>query len=389
MKTDFLNEAMKIKEEIISWRRKLHTMPEIGLNLPNTVDFIKKALDEMGIKYEVIAGGSCIVCLLGKGERCFMLRSDIDGLPIAEETGLEFASENGCMHACGHDMHAATLLGAAKILKEHENELKGVVKLLFQAGEETFSGAKAAIGCGVMENPKVDAAFAMHVFSAVPYGRIIYGSNPMAGVYGFKIKLTGRGGHGSEPEKCIDPINTGVHIHLALQEIVSRESSPLNPVAITIGKFEAGHAANIIPEYAELQGTMRFFDKNTADYIIKRINEVVKSVAETYRTKAEIEVLSYVPSVKCSHEFIDEALNSIHEILPDISAVPEFNIMGSEDFAFISDIVPAVYFGMGAAVDGRDDLPRQHNPKAKFNDECLSMCSAIYANVAVNWLANH
>lgn len=151
MENQLLKEANALQQELSKWRRALHQMPEIGLHLPKTVEFVAKELEKMGINYTVYEDCSCIVALIGKGEKCFMLRSDMDGLPVTEESGEPFASENGCMHACGHDMHATTLLGAAKLLKEHEGELKGTVKLLFQSAEETFKGAKAALDAGVLE----------------------------------------------------------------------------------------------------------------------------------------------------------------------------------------------------------------------------------------------
>lgn len=155
-----LEEAQEMNDLLIKWRRDLHQIPETDLELPKTVEYISKRLDEMNVEYKVFPEVSVIIAQIGKGDKCFLLRSDMDALPVEEETGLEFASKNGCMHGCGHDLHATILLGATKILKEHEEELPGVVKLLFQPGEETFRGAKAAVEAGVLENPHVDAAFA-------------------------------------------------------------------------------------------------------------------------------------------------------------------------------------------------------------------------------------
>ncbi len=190
MKDQILQEAKEMQEELIKWRHSLHKIPELGLNLPNTAAFVKETLAGMDIEFTEYKECSCITATLGKGGKCFLLRSDMDGLPMQEESGESFASENGCMHSCGHDLHASILLGAAKLLKKHESELKGTVKLLFQSGEETFEGAKAAIEAGVMENPHVDAAFAMHVASILPANTIIYGTYPMAAVYGFRVNLT-------------------------------------------------------------------------------------------------------------------------------------------------------------------------------------------------------
>ena len=295
-----LEEAQEMNDLLIKWRRDLHQIPETDLELPKTVEYISKRLDEMNVEYKVFPEVSVIIAQIGKGDKCFLLRSDMDALPVEEETGLEFASKNSCMHGCGHDLHATILLGAAKILKAHEEELPGVVKLLFQPGEETFRGAKAAVEAGVLENPHVDAAFAAHVFAAIPYGTIGYGVEAMASVYGFKITLTGRGGHGSAPEGCIDPINAGVEVYHALQALIARECPPSAEAALTIGQFTAGNAANVIPERCVLQGTLRTFNEEVRTMLIRRINEIVPAVAAAYRTTCEIEELSNeFPGLDC------------------------------------------------------------------------------------------
>lgn len=236
---NFFEEATALKEQLIAWRRDIHQMPEIGLETPNTSAYIQSELTKLDIPFHTIINGSGVVGTIGEGEPCLMLRSDIDGLPMAEESGEEFASTNGNMHACGHDMHAATLLGAAHILKAHESELKGTVKLFFQPGEEGYNGSDEAIAEGVLENPHVDRAFAMHVVSTVPTGVIVYGERPMAAAYNWKIVVEGVAGHGSMPDSCVDPITAAAHIHIGLQEILAREISPMSELVITCGAFNA------------------------------------------------------------------------------------------------------------------------------------------------------
>lgn len=384
-----LQEAQEIKDELVAWRRALHQIPELGTHLPQTVSYVTAQLDAMGIPYTVLEDSSNVIATIGSGSKCFLLRSDMDALPVAEETGLPFASRNGCMHGCGHDMHAATLLGAARLLKKHEAELPGIVKLLFQSGEETFTGAAAAIKGGVLENPHVDAAFAMHVFAAVEKDTILYSVNPMAAVYGFKITLTGHGGHGSQPEHCIDPINAGVQVYLALQSLIARECPPSAEAALTIGQFDAGNAANVIPQRAVLQGTLRTFKSEITELMIRRINEIVPAVAAAYRTTAEIEVLSNIPSVVCDEALNEEFTASIHELDPSIRMDSSLHVMGSEDFAFISEAVPASYFIIGAGVEDPSKRLGQHNPKILFNEDALVTASAAYAKVAVDWLKKH
>lgn len=386
MYQEILKEAEKIGEEMVQWRRELHRIPEVGMNLPKTSAFVQQRLDEMGIPYEVKVNGSCVVGHLGEKGPCIMLRADMDALPIAEESGVEFASGNGNMHACGHDLHTAALLGAAKILKQHEDELKGQIKLFFQPGEEIFQGAAAAIAEGVMENPPVEAAFAMHVASIAPLGLITYGKTPLSSVYGFAIHLKGKGGHGSSPEVCIDPIVTGIQVHLALQELMERECPFGKEAALTIGQFQAGDTPNIIPDTAILKGTLRTFNDELAEKMIRRIEEMTKNIAEAYRTEAEVEVLYQGPVLECDGAMNELVLSCIHDMGMDEMMWPELKGNGSEDFAFVAKKVPSAYFTIGAGEGKPEEWFGQHHPKVRFNEQAIPKAAAIYAAAAFAWL---
>lgn len=387
MENQLLKEAQEMQTELSRWRQALHQIPEPGLHLPKTSAFVTEKLDEFGIAYEIYEDCSCITACIGQGKHCFLLRSDMDALPMQEESGIPFQSENGCMHSCGHDLHTSILLGAAKLLKAHEQELSGTVKLLFQSGEETFSGADAAIKRGILETPKVEAAFAMHVASTLENNTIIYGPHPMAAVYGFQISLTGKGAHGSTPNLGIDPINTGVHIYLGLQELIAREASSSDEAVLTIGSFDAGTASNIIPERAVLKGTLRTFKPEVQKYLIQRINEIVDAVCKAYRTDYKIEVLSNVSAVSCDSEMVNSCLESIRNLSSSIKTYPLYHVMGSEDFAFISEKVPSAYFCIGAGAENKSQWVGQHNPKVLFNEKCLPLGAAVYAKTAIDWLA--
>lgn len=391
MKDQLLQEALELQNELTAWRHGLHQIPELGLNLPLTTAFVKKELTAMNIPYREYPECACITAVLGDTEKgkCFLLRSDMDGLPMPEESGEDFSSDNGCMHACGHDLHTAILLGAAKLLKRHETSLNGAVKLLFQAGEETFDGARLAIEAGVLENPGVDAAFAMHVASILSNNTVIYGAYPMSAVYGFCIVLNGKGTHGSTPQFGIDPINTGAHICLALQELIAREVSSSEEAVLTIGSFHAGSASNIIPEQAVLEGTLRTFKPEIRETLIRRIDDVVKSIASAYRTEVKIETLSDVPPVACDPALNEEIAAAVRELDNTIKVFPMYHVMGSEDFAFISERVPSSYFCLGAGLPDKTQWVSQHNPKVRFTDECLPLGAAIYAKTALNWLNKH
>ena len=389
MISKYLAEASAIKEDMVTWRRYLHQHPELGLNLPETSAYIQAELDKLGIEYSVSKENSHIVALIGQGDKCIMLRADMDALPMKEDSGEEFASTNGNMHACGHDMHATSLLGAAKLLKAHEDELKGQVKLLFQSGEELFKGAQSAIDEGVLDNPKVDAAIAVHMASAFPVGVFGYGYYPMSAVYGFKIEIKGKGTHGSTPEKGLDPINTGVHIYLALQELIAREISASSEVALTIGHFEAGSANNVIPETAVLEGTLRAFDPEIRSQMIRRIIEVAKGVGTVYGTEVTITTTSDCPAMVNDKDLTDEVVSYLQEMNPDFQILPVFHAMGSEDFAFFSDKTSCCYLAAGALYGGDYPVYSEHNPKVRFNEDALVVTSAMYSSVAAAWLDRH
>lgn len=378
------NEANEMYDELVSWRRELHKYPEIGLELPGTAAFVKEKLKEFDIPFETKVNGNCVIGYLGTGERCLLLRADMDGLPIQEETQLPFASQNGNMHACGHDMHTTALLGAAKILKRHEKELKARIKLLFQPGEETFTGAQAAIDENILNSPKVDYAFATHVASVCPVGTIAYGTATNASVYGFKITVTGKGTHGAMPQLGIDPINVGVHIYQGLQELIARECSPNQEAALTIGQFSAGTANNVIPETAVLQGTLRTFDEETRTYLIKRIDEIVCNISSAFHAKSKIDVLGNIPMVRCDEERNEKLAQAFQTMSKDINLVSGLHTMGSEDFAVFSGMVPSSYFVIGAEADS-ETIYAHHNPKVCFNEKALPIEAAVYACAALDW----
>ena len=398
--SNLADEARALSPELTRWRHELHRIPEISLELPKTSAFVQARLAEMGVPFRTLVGGSCVVALLGRGARdgadaagpCILLRADMDALPVAEESGEPFASTNGRMHACGHDLHATALLGAARLLKAREDELMrlgGTVKLVFQPGEETFLGARAALREGLLESPHVDAAFAAHVIAAMPQGIIAYGIRALSGVYGFRITLEGKGGHGSSPEACVDPITAGIHVHLALQELLAREVDAKSEVALTIGKFSGGTAANVIPDSCVLEGTMRVFDPELMGRLVERINELVQGVAATYRARATVETLNDVPPLVLDEGTVEASRGYVAAALPGQRQVGGAHNMASEDFALVSERVPSAYFMVGAGPDDPSERYPQHNPKIRFADDALPVQATAYAAVALGWLADH
>lgn len=390
---DFYNRAFELKDETIQNRRNIHKNAEVGLDTPKTKAFVIEKLKEYGLEPEECGYG--VTALLGKKEgKVLLLRADMDALPMAEQSGEEFACPSGKeAHTCGHDFHAAMLLTAAKMLKENEDLIDGTIKFMFQPAEETFEGSKNMIENGILENPKVDAALAYHVSPGkMPVGLFMYNSKDtmMYSVDGFKITIKGKGSHGAYPHVGVDPINIGVHVHLALQELIARESDPSKACVLTVGQFKAGTAANIIPEQAVLQGTIRTNDNEAREKLVRRMKEVAKKTAEVYNGTAEIEMISEVPPLICNPEFTNEIVSYMKETnIPGLMPYPDVSASASEDFAVIAEKVPSTFMYLSAGyMDERGEYPA-HHPKARFNEDVCPIGSACLAHCAVEWLSKH
>ena len=317
----------------------------------------------------------------------------MDALPMVEATECDFKSTNGCMHSCGHDMHTAMLLGAARLLKQNQDKIEGTVKLAFQPDEEGFTGAKKMIKAGVLENPKVDAAMAMHVHSGTPSNVVLYGlGTSIAGCNRFRIVVNGRGCHGAMPETGVDPINIAAHIYISLQEIISREISATKPALVTIGKFAGGDAPNIIPGEVIMEGTIRSLDKEVGEFIFNRINEIVTSTAKMFRGEAELIELSSVPPLTNDTDLANELGTYVKELIGEQAVVSfQGGGMGSEDFASYSYEVPSTYFMLGAGIKQENPLYGEpmHNEKVVFNEDILTTGAAMHAYCAIKWLQNN
>ncbi|MGE5677589.1 MAG: M20 metallopeptidase family protein [Pseudomonadota bacterium] len=383
--------ANELKEEMISIRRKLHSTPEIMNDLPLTTKYVEEKLTEIGLEPKEIITSGLVATIGGKRPgKTILLRADMDGLNMPEESGLDFASKTQYAHTCGHDLHTTMLLGAARILKEREEEIDGTVKLMFQPGEEYFIGAKAMIEAGVLGNTRVDAAIGMHVMLSGPVGYIGYQHGyTLSSVDGFKITIKGKGCHGAMPEKGVDPINVGVHVYLALQELIAREVSGFDTAIITLGQFSAGAVANIIPDTCVLQGTMRTYSKEVRDYLFHRIQEVIDLTCKTYRASFEYEVLSNVPSLYTDPELLDEMLGYINEMGGDFTYNKDARATPTDDFAFIAERVPSAHFQFNCRVQDEGGAFPQHHPKVIFDENVLPVGAAVIAQCAFEWLRNN
>ena len=400
---ELLKMAQKLQTEIQANRRELHRHPELGLDMVFMKAFVKGKLEEMGYEPQDCGKGGLVVLAGGKNPgKCFLIRGDMDALPIQEEADVEFCSENpGKMHACGHDTHTAMLLGAAKLLKGMEGELQGTVKLMFQPGEEIFMGASSMVEGGVLENPKVDAAMMLHSVTGMPVPSrtmlIMDGDVGMASCDTYKITVKGRGGHGAMPNMAIDPITAATHIHTGLAELNSREIAPGTFGVVTTGMFQAGGAPNVIADTAVMEGTIRTGDIEVEEMLMKRLTEISETVAKAYRCEAEVEFSRHCPpmrsdkevsalAVKYMRELFDKGAVSVSEA--GAGKVGKVN-GGSEDFAFISMKVPSVTIMMTAGNTKDGYLYPQHHPKAVYDDSILFRGSAAYVYVAARWLEEH
>ena len=392
------HEAQQLSDVIIANRHHLHRIPELGLDLPQTAAFVEGKLREMGYAPQRV--GECgIVALAGKGDgKCFLIRGDMDALPVEEAADVPFKSTNGRMHACGHDCHTAMMLGAAQLLKNHEDEIEGCVKLMFQPGEETMEGGKMMLDAGVLENPHVDAAMAEHVFTALdlPVGAItLMGADAkLAGVDWFTIYITGRGCHGAMPQTGVDPLNVMSHIHLALQAINSREMDPMDNLVLTIGQMHGGQTSNVIPNDAFMSGTIRTRKNETRAMVKSRMEAIVSTVAAAFGAEARVEWGCGCPVLIQNKDLYAEVKGYLKELegatLVDMGELGmSFGGMGSEDFSQVANAVPSVFLAIPAGASKDGFIYPQHHPMAQFLDEALAPGAAAYAHVAMQWLKHN
>lgn len=390
---NYFKRALELKDELSENRRFIHENAEVGMELPKTCKYVMSKLRGMGYNPKVI-GGSGVTVTVGNGNgKTILLRADMDALPMKEESGEPFACTSGkAVHACGHDLHAAMLLGAAKMLKENESSIKGTVKLVFQPGEEIFQGSKALIKEGILESPTVDAALAYHVGPGkMPVGLHMYNekSAMMYSNDGFKITVHGKGSHGAYPHLSVDPIHIAVQIYLGLEEIIAREVNSSSPCVMTIGKLTAGEANNIIPETAEIQGSIRTTSIENREIMVSRMKEVACKIAEVYRGTAEVEMISEVPPLICNEKFTKEILSYMSELeIPGQMGVPGIQASASDDFSVILEKVPGAYIFLSAGYPDKDVAP-SHNPKVVFNEDVLPIGAAYLAHCATRWLENN
>lgn len=384
--TKFLERAKELKNQMLEDRHYLHQHAEAGEHLPETTAYVMRRLQEIGLDPQEICPSGITALIKGdKPGKTILLRADMDALPMTETNDLPFQSITDAAHNCGHDLHTAMLLGAAQILQENRRELCGNVKLMFQPAEEVFTGSKKLIDAGILENPKVDAALAIHVMLDHNGPGLNHGVGYMtSSCDGFKITVHGSGCHGAMPETGNDPINIGLHIYSAFQNLIAREIPSADRATLTFGAFQAGSAPNIIPGEAVLMGTLRTYNKELRQKLVTRMKEICEYEGKAFGASVDYEVLSSVPSTYSDPELTRELAEYASEICPDFIRDRNYQVTPSDDFAFISEKVPSCYFMMESKVDGCN--VQHHNPGVLFDESMMPYGACVHATCAFNWL---
>ncbi len=394
---NFLQQAEELFPYTQTLRRDFHKHPELGFNEIRTGGIVAKELEELGLEVTKGVGKTGVVAYLegAKPGPTILLRFDMDALPIHEETGAEYSSAHpGVMHACGHDGHTAIGLTVAKLLNAHKEHLAGNVKFCFQPSEEgnngeEMGGALMMMRDGVLDTPKVDKTLALHLWNDKPLGWFSVAQGPvMAGAEMFSVKLTGKGGHGAAPHTTIDPVAAAAHIIVALQTIVARNVSPLKPAVISVTSLHAGTAFNIIPQTAEINGTIRNFDPDVRKTTLERFEQIVRNVATAMQCEAEIALEQVTPTVVNEEQTTETVLQAARELFPqaDIDTA-QYLTMGAEDMGYMQEKTGGCYFMVGSANDERNLNYGHHHPKFDFDERALINGAALMASAAARLLS--
>jgi hippurate hydrolase len=390
MKMPVIEKIGQLHDEMVGWRRDLHAHPELGFTESRTSTFIQERLQSFAVdEIQTFTGTGVVGVIHGRddGDEAIGLRADIDALPIAEESGVPYASTRaGVMHACGHDGHTAMLLGAAKYLAASRN-FKGTVYLIFQPAEE-IGGARQVVADGLFDRFPMLRVFGMHNYPAMPVGEFHWRNGPiMAAANFFEIRIAGRGAHGAQPHYGIDPIVTASSLVSALQSIVSRTIDPYQAAVVTIGSFQAGMAANAIPSEAVLKGTARWLDERVGETIQQTIRRMASGVAESYGATAEVEMHMVAPTTINDEAAMSLARNAATAVAGPGAVVQMVQpIMGGEDFAYMLGVKQGAYILLGAK---RSDSinPMLHHPSFDFNDAILSTGAAYWSKLVEQQLS--
>lgn len=393
-----LAAAEAILPDVIDVRRRLHRHPEIGLQLPETQAMVAEALRAIGLEPGLGGTTSSVVAVID-GARpgpTILLRGDMDGLPLREDTGLPFASEDpAAMHACGHDTHVAMLLGAARLLADRRDALSGRVLLMFQPGEEGYHGARFMLEEGLLEEGahgagSVERALAIHIATDYPAGTIALRPGPlMASSDAIRATVRGRGGHASAPHLALDPIPTAAELVLALQAVVTRSVDPFDPAVLTITRISGGTTNNIIPETVEIEGTIRTVSAKTRALMHDLVGRVASGVAAAHGTTVDLEIVPGYPVTFCDPGVTAWIRGLAVGLAGEASVLDlEQPIMGAEDFSYVTERVPGMMAFLGACPPSEDPEtgPQNHSNRVVFDEASMALGVALYASAAIDFL---
>lgn len=392
-----LHNMDRINERVISIRQQIHQNPELGLQEHQTAILVANILKDLGLEVKTGVGQTGVVGLLhgtkatSSAPKVVMLRADMDALSIQETKDVPYKSQNeGVMHACGHDAHTAWLLGAAMILSEMKDAFSGTVKFVFQPAEEGLGGAQLMIKDGVLENPKVDAVFGAHVWPTIKSGTIGVKTGPiMAAPTAFEIKITGSGGHASAPHMSVDPIAIGCQVYQSLQTIISRKIDATDSAVLSVTKFNAGTAHNIIPNEMTMSGTIRTFKKEFETEIPKMMEDIISGTVKAHGGTYEFDYKTYYPAVINDEAMTEQvktsAINLFGEECVEVLEKPN---MAGEDFAFYLEKVPGSYFMVGNYNENKGTTAMVHNPNFDVDEDIIPKAAALFAKTAIDYLNN-
>jgi amidohydrolase len=387
---DFKAEAEALREQLVAWRRDFHAHPELAFQEHRSAGLIADRLRELGYQVQTGVATTGVVALL-EGQQpgpVVMLRFDMDALPVTEENETEYVSQNpGVMHACGHDGHMAIGLGVATLMAHRQDEMAGILKLVFQPAEEDGNGAKAMVKEGVLENPRPDVVLATHVWNEKPIGMVDVSPGAiMAAAEKWTCTVQGKGGHGALPHQTVDPIVATAQIVTALQSVVSRNISPLETAVVTVGTVHGGDAFNVIPPQVDLGGTIRTYSPQVREMVLRRVRETIEGVAMACGAAAELDIVSLTPAVINDADVAEVLRAAAEAVVGAENVFSDVRTMGSEDAAFFMQEVPGCYFFLGSANAERGLNAPHHNPRFDFDEGALPLGVAVMMQTLAHYL---
>ena len=385
-----IEQAQELFPYTQTLRRDFHMHPELGFQEFRTAGIVANELRDLGLEVTTGIAETGVVALI-EGEHpgpVLLIRFDMDALPIQEATGAEYASQTpGTMHACGHDGHTAIGLTVARMLLAHREQIHGTVKLVFQPAEEGEGGAARMVAEGVLENPRPDRCLALHLWNAKPLNWLGITAGPiMAASETFHVKITGRGGHGASPHRAVDPLYAAAQIVSALQSIVARNVPPMETAVVSVTSFHSGTTFNVIPQTAELQGTIRTFNPEVRQKVLTRFTEIVEGIASALNCTAEIRLESVTPAVINYPEVTARVQEVARRLFPEAEIDPDERTMGSEDMAFMMEDIPGCYFFIGSSNPEKGLEAAHHHPRFDFDEAALSTGAALMTAAVLDLL---